>query len=269
MEPGPEGRCPGHYASEQQLAATPGGLALWIARLNTNCRSGPGTAYDSQDVIEIGAQAPIDGKDDTGAWFRVLPPGSSRTCWAPTASGAVQGDLSGVPVISVPPPSTPTAAIDQPPVIHDFSVSPALILTDGSGCPAYARTVTLGAVFSDEAGIGSVVAGWTLGTLSGETTLLPAGGDSYSGSIGPVTQAGTMSIELMVRDTSAASAQAEPRTVTVQSCIEYLGAAEESHTGRVSRRSASSRRVNRAPGPQRPTIRHARRDPPLAERKRR
>lgn len=222
-EPGPKQRCPGHFEGDQQLAATLSTRALWIARLNANCRIGPGTAYDSQDVIESGAQAPIDGKNSESTWFRVLPPGSSRTCWVSTASGEVQGDLASVPVIAVAPIATTTATpapANQSPVIQDFAASPSLILTDGTGCPAYSRTVTLSAVVSDDAGIDSVVAQWSLGSLFGETTLLSAGGNNYSGSIGPVTQVGTMSIDLSVRDTSGASAQSGPRTVNVQNCIE-------------------------------------------------
>jgi len=222
-EPGPDQRCPGHYAGEQYLAATPGLQAQWIAKLNTNCRIGPGTAYDSQDVIESGAQAPIDGKNDAGTWFRVQPPGSSRTCWVSTASGEVQGDLAGVPVIAVAPIATAAVTLapeNQPPVIQDFSASPSLILTEGTGCPTYSRTVTLSAVVSDDAGIDSVVAQWTLGTLSGETALMPAGGNNYSGAIGPVTQVGTMSIHLTARDTSGASVSSGPLTVNVQNCIE-------------------------------------------------
>ena len=113
-EPGPQQRCPGHYEGDQQLAATLSTQALWIARLNTNCRIGPGTAYDSQDVIESGAQAPIDGQNAEGTWFRVQPPGSSRTCWVSTASGEVQGDLSPVPVIAVAPIATASPAAGQP-----------------------------------------------------------------------------------------------------------------------------------------------------------
>jgi hypothetical protein len=194
---------------------------LWIARLNTNCRIGPGTAYESQDVIESGAQAPIDGKNGEGTWFHVLPPGSSRACWVSIASGDIQGDLGSVPVIIVAPVVTPAPEpVNQPPVIQDFSASPSLILTDGTGCPAYSRTVTLTAVVSDDVGVDSVVAQWTLGTLSGETTLMPAGGNTYSGSIGPVTQVGTMSINLIARDTSGASASSGTQTVNVQNCIE-------------------------------------------------
>jgi hypothetical protein len=222
-EPGPKQRCPGHFEGDQQLAATLSTQALWIARLNTNCRIGPGTAFDSQDVIESGAQAPIDGQNAEGTWFRVQPPGSSRTCWVSTASGDVQGDLSAVPVIAVALIATTTASpapANQPPVIQDFIATPSLILTDGTGCPAYSRTVTLSAVISDDAGLESVVAQWSLGSLSGEATLLLSGGGTYSGAIGPVSQVGTMSIDLIARDTSGALAQAGPRTVNVQNCIE-------------------------------------------------
>ncbi len=135
----------------------------------------------------------------------------------------MQGELAGVPVISVAPvvTATPTPApANQPPVIQDFTATPGLILTDGTGCPAYSRTVTLSAVATDDIGIDSVVAQWSLGSLSGETTLLAAGGGSYSGAIGPVTQVGTMSIDLIVRDTSGVAAQSGPRTVNVQNCIE-------------------------------------------------
>jgi hypothetical protein len=122
--------------------------------------------------------------------------------------------------------ATPTPApANQPPVIQDFTATPGLILTDGTGCPAYSRTVTLSAVAMDDIGIDSVVAQWSLGLLSGETTLLAAGGGSYSGAIGPVTQVGTMSIDLIVRDTSGVAALSGPRTVNVQNCIEYRQAA--------------------------------------------
>ena len=155
LEPGPQQRCPGHYSREtSSWQRRPALKALWIARLNTNCRIGPGTAYDSQDVIESGAQAAIDGKNSEGTWFRVLPPGSSRTCWVSTASGETQGDLGSVPVITVAPVVTPAPEpVNQPPVIQDFSASPSLILTDGTGCPAYSRTVTLTAVVSDDVGL--------------------------------------------------------------------------------------------------------------------
>jgi hypothetical protein len=222
-EPGPNQHCPGHYSGDLPMVVTPSGGAWWVAKLNTNCRIGPGTAHDSRDVIESGAHALIDGKNAEGTWFRVLPPGSSRACWVSIASGVVQGDLSGVPVIAVAPIATTTATsspANQPPVIQDFAASPGLILTDGTGCPTYSRTVTLSAVVSDDIGLDSVVAQWTLGSLSGETTLLPSGGANYSGAIGPVTQVGTMSINLIARDTSGASAQAGPLTVNVQNCIE-------------------------------------------------
>lgn len=219
-EPGPDQRCPGHYQGPPQVAATPGLKAIWVARLNTHCRLGPGVAYESRDVIDGGAQATIDGRNPEGTWFRVQPPGSSHTCWVSNASGEVRGDLAGVPVVAAPPAVTPTGGADQPPVIQEFLVSPNLILTEGAGCPAYSRTVALSAVVSDDVGIGSVVAQWRLATLSGEAALAPAGGGSYTGAIGPVTQVGTMSISLIARDTSGASAQAGPRTVTVQSCIE-------------------------------------------------
>ena len=220
-EPGPQQRCPGHFAGVQQMASTPSTRALWIARLNTNCRIGPGTAYDSRDVIESGAQAPIDGKNAEGTWFRVLPQGSSRACWVSTASGSTQGDLAGVPVITVAPVvTTAPEPVNQPPVILDFSASPSLILTDGTGCPTYSRTVTLTALVSDDIGIASVVAQWTVGSLSGETVLTPSGGDAFAGAIGPVTQVGTMSINLIARDASGASASSGPLTVNVQNCIE-------------------------------------------------
>jgi len=220
-EPGPKQRCPGHFEGDQQLAATLSTQALWIARLNTNCRAGPGTSYDSLNVISSGAQAPIDGKNAEGTWFRVLPQGSSRACWVSTASGDTQGDLGSVPVITVAPVVTPAPEpVNQPPMILDFSASPSLILTDGTGCPTYSRTVTLTALVSDDSGIASVVAQWTVGSLSGETVLTPSGGGAFAGAIGPVTQVGTMSINLIARDASGASASSGPLTVNVQNCIE-------------------------------------------------
>jgi len=80
--------------------------------------------------------------------------------------------------------------------------------------------VTLTALVSDDSGIASVVAQWTVGSLSGETVLTPSGGGAFAGAFGPVTQVGTMSINLIARDASGASASSGPLTVNVQNCIE-------------------------------------------------
>jgi len=75
----------------------------------TNCRTGPGVAYDYLTALLVGEKAEIVGK-----YTSVSPPYyvvkiGSVTCWLWGEYAIVEGDLSTVPEMVPPPSPTPTS----------------------------------------------------------------------------------------------------------------------------------------------------------------
>lgn len=156
--------------------------------------------------------------------------GSRQVCPAGTTTYALYvqapaGDVEQSITINVtaPPTATPTPTWTPvppdttPPNIVSADVSPDVILTAGTGCPGYERTVTVAAAVGDESGIGSVWATWSVGAESGQVTLTL--GNWYWATIGPVNTTGTMTIRVFAQDTVGNVAQAGPLYVNVQACI--------------------------------------------------
>jgi hypothetical protein len=84
---------------------TPG----WSPDTNTNCRTGPNLFFGILDVAEKGKVYPIDGRNLTGDWLRLmLTP--YKGCWVPANSGTPYGDLGKLRVLYDVPTPTPTAA---------------------------------------------------------------------------------------------------------------------------------------------------------------
>lgn len=160
----------------------------------------------------------------------VVGHGSRQVCPAGTTTYALYvqapaGDVEQSITINVtaPPTDTPTPTRTPvppdttPPNIVNAAVSPDTILTAGTGCPGYERTVTVAAAVGDESGIGSVWATWSVGAESGQVTLTL--GNWYWATIGPVNTTGTMTIYVFAQDTVGNVAQAGPLYVNVQACI--------------------------------------------------
>jgi hypothetical protein len=78
---------------------------------DTNCRSGPGLAYEIVGVVPAGTTAEIVGQDeDHGNWIIRLPSNPATLCWIWRGSATAAAGAYPVPVFT--PPPTPTPALD-------------------------------------------------------------------------------------------------------------------------------------------------------------
>jgi uncharacterized protein YraI len=86
-----------------------------MARFNgdTNCRSGPGTAYEVITVARSGQKAEIIGKAEQGNFWLIKNPNREGTCWVAGDFAQTSGSLHVLPTVTAPP--TPTAAPPKAP----------------------------------------------------------------------------------------------------------------------------------------------------------
>jgi hypothetical protein len=87
--------------------------------VQTNCRSGPGDAYEILGMLNVGETAEVvgrnvynDGTPANDSWIIKLPSNPTVTCWLWGMYATVAGNTSGLPVISPPPTPTPAASFD-------------------------------------------------------------------------------------------------------------------------------------------------------------
>lgn len=85
-------------------------LPLWhgLAKMDANCRSGPGKAYDKTGFVARGATVEILGRDRTGAWLDLVNPNGKGVCWASSIAFEVEFEMASLPVAAAPPPPAPT-----------------------------------------------------------------------------------------------------------------------------------------------------------------
>ena len=80
------------------------------AGADTNCRTGPSTAYNILGQIKAGQTAEIVGQDaDRSHWVIRLPSDPTVICWIWRASATITGNTAPVPVFT--PQPTPTETI--------------------------------------------------------------------------------------------------------------------------------------------------------------
>jgi len=76
--------------------------------VETNCRSGPGLAYDILGVLQVGISAEVVGQvAGGGSWIIRLPSNPAIICWVWTQYATVVGNTSGLPFYTPPPTPTP------------------------------------------------------------------------------------------------------------------------------------------------------------------
>jgi len=81
--------------------------------VQTNCRSGPGTAYAVLGIFNIGQTAEVVGRSAASDnWIIKLPSNPVVTCWLWGQYAAIVGNTAGLPVIIPPPTPTPTASFN-------------------------------------------------------------------------------------------------------------------------------------------------------------
>jgi|WetSurMetagenome_2_1015567.scaffolds.fasta_scaffold35902_1 hypothetical protein len=79
------------------------------AKLDTNCRLGPDTAFDVVGALRVGETSEVYGKLKGGGWWlikNITHPDDPKLCWVWAETTAVTGDTGMVPDIL--PPQTPS-----------------------------------------------------------------------------------------------------------------------------------------------------------------
>jgi hypothetical protein len=76
------------------------------ARMQANCRYGPGTAYLYAHGMYNGDMGTVWGRNHSGAWLWIQPDNIAYQCWIAASVVDVQGDIFSVAVASVRLPHT-------------------------------------------------------------------------------------------------------------------------------------------------------------------
>jgi hypothetical protein len=86
---------------------------IYIPNKNQNCRTGPGTDWNTQGLLVAGTTLPVNGKNGSGTWVEVVMP-DGTICWV-LVTNEVTG-IEKVPVLPDPPkPFRPTEITAPPP----------------------------------------------------------------------------------------------------------------------------------------------------------
>jgi RNA polymerase sigma-70 factor (ECF subfamily) len=116
-----------------------------IARMNANCRFGPGAVYDVVGYLLEGQRAAVAGRDAGSTWWWIDRVDGFGRCWIWDDLVEREGDFRQVPVVPAPPtPTPPDGTAPQVSISH----SP-----QGSGHPLSNELVTFSASASDPGGI--------------------------------------------------------------------------------------------------------------------
>ncbi len=101
------------------LTSTPAGVFLSVS-MATNCRSGPGKAYDWLGGLEVGKTAEAVGRYTPSNYWIIRNPMGNGTCWLwGEYVTVVAGDPRNLPEMTPPPSPTPAAASIVGYVYHD------------------------------------------------------------------------------------------------------------------------------------------------------
>jgi len=80
------------------------GLPTITASIDTNCRTGPSSAYPRVGYLLVGQVSTVHGRNDAGNWWYIENPKSPGTyCWVWGETTTVVGDISQLVVITPPP----------------------------------------------------------------------------------------------------------------------------------------------------------------------
>ena len=75
--------------------------------VETNCRTGPGTAYDIVGVLHVGETAEVVGQVSGGGSWIIRNPDGAGFCWLWAQYATVTGNWQALPVFDIPPTPTP------------------------------------------------------------------------------------------------------------------------------------------------------------------
>jgi hypothetical protein len=86
------------------------GVPMISASVDTNCRTGPSTAYEILGYLLVGKTSEVVNKYKNGAWWVIInPTNPSQRCWVQGASTNVNG--SWQQLAEATQPSTPTVGL--------------------------------------------------------------------------------------------------------------------------------------------------------------
>ena len=88
-------------------SATPSVPEVTVSQ-NTNCRTGPGVAYDNIGALLIGQKATVVGKNTSTGYWIINNPGKTGTCWLFPQYATVSGNTANLQEYSIPPTPTPS-----------------------------------------------------------------------------------------------------------------------------------------------------------------
>lgn len=101
-----------------------------IALVDTPCRLGPDSRYDRLFLLRKGQTADLVGRSADGAFWIIRDLNrSQRSCWVPIGTVRVSRVVGILPVITPPPPPTPTRTpshTPRPPSTSTFTPGPTL-----------------------------------------------------------------------------------------------------------------------------------------------
>lgn len=85
-----------------------GGVPLVTVSVNTNCRLGPGKAYEIVSALRVEETAEVVGKNPDSDYWIIFEPNIGRECWLWGFYADVTGDIDQLKVYTPPPLPTPT-----------------------------------------------------------------------------------------------------------------------------------------------------------------
>jgi hypothetical protein len=137
--------------------------------VETNCRSGPGTAYGALGALLVGQSAEVVGRSaSSDSWIIKLPSNPAITCWLWGQYATVTGNTGNLPIITPPPTPTPTATQPLPPP----AANPVLTIVNNSATTIFYAYFSLSSSSS-----------WGDDQLGSST--ISSGGGSYSWTVTP------------------------------------------------------------------------------------
>jgi len=96
--------------------------------VNTNCRTGPGVAYDLIGALLVGEKAVVVGRYSALNYWIINNPDRSGTCWLWGEYATVVGDTAGLQEYTPPPSPTPSIT-PSPTITHTPTTSPTPSIT--------------------------------------------------------------------------------------------------------------------------------------------
>jgi hypothetical protein len=193
-----------------------------VAKMNANCRAGPGNSWEVYGNLLQGQRADLGGRLADDTWLLVSLIGRSSQCWIAASVVDIEGDLADVAIVAAPPPPVaqepppaekpdaeelPEADVIEPEPVEIDNTPPQFVAIDAAlvACPS--RSVRVAAVVGDASGLSSVIAYWSVieGGSGGGQLALSMGALSYAGTIDPGISEGALQIYFGATDASVSS----------------------------------------------------------------